>query len=1063
MADYSDYKSCTFSSSWNYYSGGWASKSSGSAYAGRSGSTPYATYHYFTTPNVTKTGTCEVIFNVYLKEVTNLSSGYLYWAVDTASNATWGSDYSPVGSSGEYGRIYVGDVGTDGSWKSFTAENLEPNTGYYLWIGGRKADSSYRLMYHYPSSTYATFYYNGQTAPTAPTTVSFSESGTRAYTSTNTLSWDGAINGLENAITGYKIYYTTDGTSPTTSSPFVTTDETSHTFSAGFFERGKTIRCAVQTIGTVENLHSSLQESSNTIVINQLPSAPTVTMSISKVPQAGGNVTFTVTAGSDPEGQSRTIWYALSSSGEKTQIGNSVSGSINLTASSSQKTFYFYTKDSLGEYSSSTSKTIIINTPPRISSATATAGENLSGRFASGVTLANTVKLNCTAIDSNSDSLSYQWAYRVSNSASFTGEWVSLSTTSSYTFNLPTSGSFYQFRITVNDGQDTTQTIVSSIFQKPKQYFNITSLEAYNKDFGQNFETIENTPYSEANSLSSTAGRFNNYIYLSWVSPTQEEGHLDYKTYFEYSINEGATWGTLSEGSFSTGTSLTSSQTLSGIERGTSFKFRLRFTTNSTSESVYSNIIDCVRINNIEILEGNIYISPNDVLRPWTSFNDSNLSIEAPRYSNNIEGVIWHIGLCSTNEFDINNIIFDISKESPSDLTSNFSGNTATFEIPKEWLREKLLNNTQISSTNALWNFCFFCYLEDSFGNVTSTKILQNSFDYRETPSFLTGSTLTIKETHDNGNSYGEYTVGINSQEALQFTFPAACDWNNSDTSSVQQIETSDIKYYILEMSTSGEENANWTRLASYLNDNDSLGEPKIYDYKFDSITKNESVYFSVFAQDSLGLTSKRLIGKNPVELYRAVSPTISISSISSENGQFVVKGIVTDKGGEYFSRENADKKIDKNQIVFNINYGTNVENLDQTGIFAYDNWDSIYESEQNIFTFAFPPVDSGLLENVNYFKISMTIGYGVDSCYELISNTASSIYYPHKPTLSYRASHLGINTDSFNTDDVFVIKDTDSRYIIRLIGNTESGDTIVTFNLKTGEVAGAVIDGGTW
>lgn len=145
------------------------------------------------------------------------------------------------------------------------------------------------------------------------------------------------------------IYYSTTSTGTKTkfTSPLSITAQNS---------RGTTY---VYYFWTYDGLEYSSSYTSKSFKINSLPSAPTVSVSKSVVPSGGGNVTFTVTAGSDSDGQTRSVYYARSSSGTKTLVNGS---SVTLNITSGNNAVYFWTYDGLEYSSNSTLKTITVNT-----------------------------------------------------------------------------------------------------------------------------------------------------------------------------------------------------------------------------------------------------------------------------------------------------------------------------------------------------------------------------------------------------------------------------------------------------------------------------------------------------------------------------------------------------------------------------------------------------------------------------------------------------------------------------------------------------------------------------
>jgi hypothetical protein len=179
-----------------------------------------------------------------------------------------------------------------------------------------------------------------------------------------TISWSGAAAGNSNPITKYYVSYKIDSgdwSSTTTKTSSSTSSSVSIALSSSA-KRDSAITVRVKTVGTVEGYNSDYAESSSTTMVNSLPSAPRVTVSIPsggkgtellKIP-AGGERIITVTATSpDSDGHAVTIKYKINNGDVK-----------NYTKPISVKsgaTYEFYTTDNY-ETSSSVSKTFIANT-----------------------------------------------------------------------------------------------------------------------------------------------------------------------------------------------------------------------------------------------------------------------------------------------------------------------------------------------------------------------------------------------------------------------------------------------------------------------------------------------------------------------------------------------------------------------------------------------------------------------------------------------------------------------------------------------------------------------------
>lgn len=261
---------------------------------------------------------------------------------------------------------------------NYPAVNLQPHTTYYItFFPGISRDSGWGLFNIGEDENWFSVWMweVDRTACTAPTSLSLSKT-IQTPGQNVTLSWSGAKAGTGVSIASYNVYRSTS--SGGTYSYLTNTTSTSCNVaapSAGTYYYYKVIAKA-----NVSGYDSGYSNASGGLKGNTAPNAPSVSPNRTVVPSYGGSVTFTVTAGTDPDGQTRTLYYATSSSGTKTLFTSPLT--VNLTAAA---TYYFYTYDGLA-YSSATSKSISKNTKPVISSASYNARGMYSALGGDGIT-----------------------------------------------------------------------------------------------------------------------------------------------------------------------------------------------------------------------------------------------------------------------------------------------------------------------------------------------------------------------------------------------------------------------------------------------------------------------------------------------------------------------------------------------------------------------------------------------------------------------------------------------------------------------------------------------------
>lgn len=273
---------------------------------------------------------------------------------------------------------YTGTVSiSNGKATASKTINLAKNTTYYIYVWSKKLSGEgpdYWGAKNWSSSAATITATETQTTKcSAPTSVTVSKTIV-SPTGSFKISWSGAKGGSNNQIVSYDVYLkvSSTGTAPkvddhdkkiwvdvadgTTSG-----SKTINLSDLGIpLTRGHKIVCGVVTRGWAgENYYSGIKIGSP-VKINQLPASPKITTNTKVVSASGTEVIFNVTAGSEPDEQSCTLYYATSSTGTKTKFTSPLSKTLNAAA-----TYYFYTYDGI-EYSPATSINITLNTKPVI-------------------------------------------------------------------------------------------------------------------------------------------------------------------------------------------------------------------------------------------------------------------------------------------------------------------------------------------------------------------------------------------------------------------------------------------------------------------------------------------------------------------------------------------------------------------------------------------------------------------------------------------------------------------------------------------------------------------------
>ena len=342
------------------------------------------------------------------------------------------------------------------------------------------------------------------TSCSAPTSVS--ASGIVAPNGNVTVSWSGASGGTSNSINGYNIYWriSPDGSAPTTAtysgSTSVTTTNNygSATINIGSATRGYIVVFGVVTKGEAGSPYYSVIRTGGSVKINSKPTKPSGgNASPTIIPAAGGTVTFTVFPGSDSDGQTVGLRYSTSTSGARTACASQFS--LNLTAAG---TYYFWSNDGLEDSDEYITISISSNTKPTITiEVTGTTQETVNTLSGATYVLNPTITLT-KGNNGQQDNNTYNYyIHYSSDNSTWTKKplWEKDSSlvktiddvrSLGYFTELSTTGYYYYFSATRNDGMDTSNAVDTS---STKYYVSKrpTLLGMYNTQDYQNINLSE--------------------------------------------------------------------------------------------------------------------------------------------------------------------------------------------------------------------------------------------------------------------------------------------------------------------------------------------------------------------------------------------------------------------------------------------------------------------------------------------------------------------------------------------------------------------------------------------
>ena len=397
--------------------------------------------------------------------------------------------------------------------------------------------------------------YTSCTAPTSVTAGAAIQKPGAAVT----ISWSGASGGTNNAISSYVLYYNA-GSAPTENSSQVSVTTTSYNFTipsnAG---RTSTYYFKVKTIGSA-GYNSGLSTAQASVKVNQLPNAPTVSASPTRIKSTGSTtVTFTVTAGATNDtGQTAVLYYATSATGAKESFTSPLKKDLSATT-----TYYFWTYDGL-EFSSAASASIVKNTPPTIGSITMEPYNRAT--YTPSVRDGYVKNINGSAANVTGTNVSYQWKLLIGSGSSATS--ANISTSSSFT-NVDvtaygvTFNSTYQLALVVTDDLGESATAYSStVYGIPAA----PTISIINNRSDTNWDSSHNVNPSH----------FEDGIRVKY-NPNNNNGIN--KRVLEYSTASNfSSYSTINLSGVSY-----DDVNLSSLTRGATYYFRVRYTCNSTT------------------------------------------------------------------------------------------------------------------------------------------------------------------------------------------------------------------------------------------------------------------------------------------------------------------------------------------------------------------------------------------------------------------------------------------------------------------------------------------------
>lgn len=782
---------------------------------------------------------------------------------------------------------------------------------------------------------------------------------------------------------------------------------------------------------------------SKKISVYPSPSAPIVTMTSgsSTLPSSGGLVTFKVVAGAVSK-QSASIWYSIGSNGEKKACGASQTFNVSSTT-----TYYFYTKDGMGQYSSATTKKITINAKPQVTSITITP-TTITPSVIQSVDLAR--KLNLSSKISKTVS-TYEWYVAAASSTDGVNALVNAGAISGFKnihssasgsiniFDVITKGYYYKIGLRVKDSLEYSEIkwdgkILQNPYSPTVKINSITSL-----DLIEGQDNLEKQFYLKVNLITNKATTGEGYPKL-YCTPV-------YKNTSNNSDNE--------VGSSVTNTNDFKVTIPSTVAAGTTVNFGIKNSFSDGTISTYYKDEVWTKASRPNFPSGASItingpgISSNNPVKPY-SIKDFSFGHTA----SDSDGLIGY-----NYELIIN------SKTITPKLTKESSSNEYSVSLKMaDWDDF----NTQVghqdnTPLNKSYNAILKIYPKDKFGQLGSSIQTTVYFDYREYPSIslfevssLTtpvGNILNYDPNGINGNGFG--TSGGLTNYNLQFQNGDILTFNITAEDINEGLENTELK--------SIELYKNNIKVKTYDYSNEIA-------YECEDKMSGKSVFYAKVI-DSTGLGTE----SSKITLYQTI--------IESPKAAFSIQDITEPE----VETENIIISFNMNDIVLGDSKIENKSNLNRYELTTTANkkkiltlkildsensqWKTFGTQELNDYNESFKLLFeseeswSNILTQKEtaklQFELKILYDYNKDNQEMEYTTFTSPIltYYFEMPTLSHRKNRIGINTKSYKDNDVFVIKKSSNNYIIRLAGEEKE----ISINLSTLTINGARIDGGTW
>ena len=955
---------------------------------------------------------------------------------------------------------------------SATNQGLAGGAKSYMFIGERLSTNISNQIRYYTETLSITAGYSNVSNPTA-SSIKFNSSSTTPLVVTPnasiTVSWAAGTAGTNNAIKQYEV--TLNGTTRTTTNTY-------YDFSNLNLGRGTSYSAIVKAIPTIPGYGpSSGETSTNKVKGNTLPTAPTITLSGTTILnnvnyiKSNGTATFSLSS-SDADGH--TITYYRNTT-------NSTSGATAITgtswSTSTGGTYYFWAKDSLGEYSSVSSKSFTKNVKPSAD------GKNLTLTRTSQYTsnqITNWLKdyyytagkATITGVTSTCGVASYTWNIRTydysggSTTPTFNTvakDYTSTTTTTnSCSYSYPTNGDWgkaYKIRCIITDKLGEQSEIIS------EGYCVIPPAPSLDSDI---WNTLN---------LSDVTGSLHKsfYQYMS-----TKVNYVDSSVTVEPTISGNAQVRLNDTTSFSSSGKIP--LVISNTAQWTTYTLTLSLKSAWRGTSVFnSKTYNITRTGAPKVLEGStrrvfneydIIFDGSTEIKPFTDATNFNISFKNYISGNNFSGNGENANIyLSANGKMV--AIVEANRETSqgfTTITTKRGGPYATSGL-YNWSTNEL--GLYLRSGNESVGFCI--EFTDVFGISYYYTKWGLTFNFSETPDLklsMGGATyINTKGYIIKEKDSLIYQIGTENEKAKTYS--------TSDITFTPQIYRSDItmtKSALKNLtdndwkdygSTFKQKNLSRTTNSAiefYINQSFEVGQIDNSQYCYFRIKATQdgktipiiAENVEYISQRHCALTSLDFDQQQPT--YDLTNKTFGYSfTLPTLNGKTDYGAGIISENNYYYNITNAYYGI---QFSTTSNFSsTTTKWLTSEGGLS-SNQVSLGNITNGTAQYSGSNIDLSGLSTWQFYNIRIVYWSKIGNDNTKTTYGKTFLLYNSQPTVSYRQNQVGININGIETNHInsaVVIGSTSGKNLIKLI----SANKTATINLDTGALDGFVFDGG--